>query len=62
MWRERNFDRDIWKPARERPGFDIRPHQCHHSYVTHLRAAGINDPGLDPMAGPPERRFDPNPA
>lgn len=46
MWRERNFYRDIWKPAQEASGLDIRPHECRHSYVTHLRAAGINDADL----------------
>ena len=51
MWRERNFYRDIWKPAQERSGIDIRPHECRHSYVTHLRAAGINDADLAEIAG-----------
>jgi integrase len=51
LWRERNFYRDIWKPAQEASGFDIRPHECRHSYVTHLRAAGINDADLAEIAG-----------
>jgi integrase len=51
MWRERNFYRDLWKPAQERSGIDIRPHECRHSYVTHLRAAGINDADLAEIAG-----------
>ena len=51
MWRERNFYRDIWKPTQERSGIDIRPHECRHSYVTHLRAAGINDADLAEIAG-----------
>ena len=46
MWRERNFYRDIWKPAQQAFGLDIRPHECRHSYVTHLRAVGINDADL----------------
>jgi integrase len=50
-WRERNFYRDIWKPTQEASGFDIRPHECRHSYVTHLRAAGINDADLAEIAG-----------
>jgi hypothetical protein len=25
MWRERNFYRDIWKPAQQASGLDIRP-------------------------------------
>ncbi len=51
MWRERNFYRDIWKPAQQASGLDIRPHECRHSYVTHLRAAGINDADLAEIAG-----------
>jgi integrase len=51
MWRERNFYRDIWKPAQQASGLDIRRHECRHSYVTHLRAAGINDADLAEIAG-----------
>jgi integrase len=51
MWRERNFYRDIWKSAQEASGLDIRPHECRHSYVTHLRAAGVNDADLAEIAG-----------
>jgi integrase len=51
MWRERNFYRDVWKPAQQASGLDIRPHECRHSYVTHLRAAGVNDADLAEIAG-----------
>jgi integrase len=51
LWRQRNFYRDVWKPAQEASGLDIRPHECRHSYVTHLRAAGINDADLAKIAG-----------
>jgi integrase len=51
MWRERNFYRDIWKPAQAASGLDIRPHECRHSYVTHLRAVGINDADLAEIVG-----------
>ncbi|HEX5763155.1 MAG TPA: site-specific integrase [Solirubrobacterales bacterium] len=51
MWRERNFYRDLWKPAQGASGLDIRPHECRHSYVTHLRAAGVNDADLAEIAG-----------
>lgn len=51
MWRERNFYRDLWKPAQQASGLDIRPHECRHSYVTHLRAAGVNDADLAEIAG-----------
>src|SRR4051794_30031341 len=51
LWRERTFYRDLWKPAQEASGLDIRPHECRHSYVTHLRAAGVNDADLAEIAG-----------
>jgi integrase len=51
MWRERNFYRDVWKPTQQASGLDIRPHECRHSYVTHLRAAGINDADLAEIVG-----------
>jgi integrase len=51
MWRERNFYRDVWRPAQEASDLDIRPHECRHSYVTHMRAAGVNDADLAEIAG-----------
>jgi integrase len=51
LWRERTFYRDLWKPAQEASGLDIRPHECRHSYVTHLRAPGVNDADLAEIAG-----------
>jgi integrase len=51
LWRERNFYRDVWYPAQKASGIDIRPHECRHSYVTHLRAAGVNDADLAEIAG-----------
>ncbi len=50
LWRERTFYRDLWKPAQETSGLDIRPHECRHSYVTHLRAAAVNDADLAEIA------------
>jgi integrase len=35
----------------EASGLDIRPHECRHSYVTHLRAEGVNDADLAKIAG-----------
>jgi integrase len=51
MWRERNFYRDLWKPTQQATALDIRPHECRHSYVTHLRAVGVNDADLAEIAG-----------
>ena len=51
MWRERNFYRDVWGPAQDVSGLDIRPHECRHSYVTRMRAVGVNDADLAEIAG-----------
>ena len=51
LWRERNFYRDVWEPAKLATGLDPTPHEFRHSYVTHLRAAGINDADLAEIAG-----------
>jgi integrase len=51
IWWERNFYRDVWAPAQARSGLDIRPHEMRHSYVTHLRAARIDDADLAAIAG-----------
>jgi integrase len=51
MWRERNFYRDVWQPARLATGLDPTPHEFRHSYVSHLRAAGIDDADLAQITG-----------
>jgi integrase len=51
LWRERNFYRDVWVPAQLASGLDPTPHEFRHSYVTHLRAAGIDDADLAQVAG-----------
>lgn len=51
LWRNRNFYRDVWGPAQRLSGLDIRPHEMRHSYVSHLRAAGIDDADLAEIAG-----------
>jgi integrase len=51
LWRERNFYRDVWRPAQQASGLDIRPHECRHSYVTHLRATDVNDADLAEIVG-----------
>lgn len=51
MWRERNFYRDVWKPTQLASGLDIRPHECRHSFVTHLRAVGVDDADLAKIVG-----------
>ncbi len=51
LWRESNFYRDVWVPARLATGLDPTPHEFRHSYVTHLRAAGVDDADLALVAG-----------
>jgi integrase len=51
LWRERTFYRDVWNPTQEASGLDIRPHECRHSYVTHLRAADVDDADLAEIVG-----------
>lgn len=51
IWRERNFYRDVWEPARETSGMKITPHDLRHSWITHMRAAGVDDADLAEMAG-----------
>lgn len=49
--RERNFYRDVWAPARVATGLTITPHDLRHSWITQLRAEGINVDDLAAMAG-----------
>lgn len=51
LWRERTFYRDVWKPTQEASGLDIRPHERRHSYVTQLRAFGVDDADLAEIVG-----------
>ena len=51
LWRERTFYRDVWKPTQKASGLDIRPHECRHSYVTHLRVVGVIDADLAQIVG-----------
>jgi len=51
LWRERNFYRDVWEAARRATGLDPTPHEFRHSYVSHLRAAGVDDADLARVAG-----------
>jgi site-specific recombinase XerD len=51
LWRERTFYRDVWRPTQEASALDIRPHECRHSYVTHLRRTGVNDADLAEIVG-----------
>lgn len=45
-WHDSNFRRDVWRPAQIASGLPIQPHECRHSYVTHLRAEGVDPADL----------------
>jgi integrase len=51
VWRAGLFYREVWGPAQEAVGLDCRPHEFRHSWVTLLRAAGINPDELAKAAG-----------
>jgi integrase len=51
LWREPNFFRDVWVPAKLATGLDPTPHELRHSFVTNLRAAGVDDADLAAIAG-----------
>lgn len=51
VWRYSNFQRRVWRPAQQQAGIDPTPHEFRHSWVTHLRAAGIDPADLADVAG-----------
>lgn len=46
VWHYPNFLRDVWAPAQIASGMDLRPHEARHSYVSNLRAEGIDPADL----------------
>jgi integrase len=51
LWRYSNWHRRVWQPTIERAGIDTTPHEFRHSWVTHLRASGIDPADLADVAG-----------
>jgi len=51
VWRERNYHRDVWAPARKASGIDATPQDFRHSHVSLLRAAGIDPADLAAVVG-----------
>lgn len=51
LFRERNFYRDVWVPVQLVTGMDPTPHEFRHSYVSNLRAMGVDDADLATVAG-----------
>jgi len=51
LWRYSNWHRQIWQPTCEAAGIDPTPHEFRHSWVTHLRSAGVDRADLADVAG-----------
>lgn len=51
QWTRRNFYRDVWEAAKRATGMDPRPHEFRHSWISQLRAAGVDDADLAQVAG-----------
>jgi integrase len=50
-WRYSNWHRRVWQPTIEQAGIDPTPHEFRHSWVTHLRASGVDPADLADVAG-----------
>lgn len=51
LWLEASWRKCVWAPARRVTGSDARPHEYRHSFVTHMRAAGVDDADLAEITG-----------
>jgi integrase len=51
LFTDRNFYRDVWAPARAGSGVGATPHEFRHSYVSLMRAAGVDPADLAAWTG-----------
>lgn len=51
MFHGRDWYRDVWDHAKRATGLDPRPHEFRHSWVSHMRAAGVDVATLAAAAG-----------
>ena len=51
LWRYDNWRRGVWIPACRVAGMDPTPQEFRHSWVSHLRAAGVDGADLAEIAG-----------
>jgi integrase len=50
-WSETQFYRGVWGPARRRSGLALNPHDLRHSFVSLMRAAGVDPADLAASTG-----------
>jgi integrase len=51
VWTERNWHRNVWEPTRKATGMDPRPHEFRHSFVSLMRAEGVDPADLAEITG-----------
>lgn len=51
VWQENHFYRAVWRPAVKASGLALRPHDLRHSYVSLMRAAGVDPADLAAWTG-----------
>lgn len=51
VWNYQSWWAQVWVPGRKVSGMDVRPHELRHSYVSRLRAAGVDPADLADVSG-----------
>jgi integrase len=51
LWDYSNWMSTVWYPGCAASGGDPRPHELRHSFVSHMRAAGVDDADLAEITG-----------
>lgn len=51
LWNYQSWWAQVWVPGREVSGLDVRPHEMRHSWVSLIRAAGVNPADAADVAG-----------
>lgn len=51
VWGDRRWYDEVWYPAQEKCGMKIKPHEMRHSYVSLMRAAGVDHADLARWTG-----------
>lgn len=51
VWAHTSFYQCVWRPAVQRSGVNLRPHDLRHSYVSLMRAAGVDPADLAKATG-----------